>query len=129
MTEAAPRTLRRIVFAYSLDFFPGSLIIGCNQLRRKVERAGFDVAVSTYPIESLPADADFIFVPAELEIQTRAAAPEAVVEPLETLLNHPAYNRLIEQLEQGTHWTAPHRVDVPEAEGKTVQYRGYQRID
>jgi mannitol-specific phosphotransferase system IIBC component len=121
--------VRRIVFGYDIDFFPGLLIVGCNQLKRKLERAGFDVRVGTFPLDHLPPDTDIIFVPSELDAMARKAAPQCRIESLDSLLNHPAYNQLVEQLERGTEWTAPPLAAHSDEEGQIMQYRGYQRID
>ena len=124
-----PVTVRRIVFGYDIDFFPGLLIVGCNQLKRKIARAGFDVAVGTFPLDGLPPDVDIIFVPSELAAAAQKMAPQCRIESLDSFLNHPAYNRLVEQLGQGVEWTARRKVPQNDDEGQIVQYRGYQRID
>lgn len=125
-----PRVLKRIVFGYSVDCFPGTLIIGHNQLKRKLIRAGFDVTVSMAPLKDLPPDVDILFVPPELAEAARQVACHCQVEVLETFLNHPLYDTLINKLD-GTEWVARRLTEhPPEAEsGQIVRYRGYERIE
>ncbi len=125
-----PRILKRIVFGYSADCFPGQLIVGHNQLKRKLVRAGFDVTVSMAPLKDLPPDVDILFVPPELAEAARPAASHCQVEVLETFLNHPLYDALIKKLD-GTEWIARRLTDHPPAEesGQIVRYRGYERIE
>ncbi len=132
MTAApsSPRRLRRIAFGYTLDNFPGALIVGQHQLTRKLERAGFDVAVSFCPLNDLPADTDILIVAPELVPAACQAAPHSHVQIVENFINHPAYDELIEQLQAGKEWMAARLADRPVTEGgKILHYRGYERID
>lgn len=126
-----PRVVRRIAFGYALDFFPGTLILGFNQLKHMLERAGFATTVSMSPLGDLPLDADIILVPRELLEGARKVAPNSRVEGLDSFLDHPIYRRLIGELESGQEWTAARLTQRPseEGEGQVVRYRGYQRID
>ncbi|MBI1800728.1 MAG: hypothetical protein HYR71_03755 [Chloroflexi bacterium] len=130
-TSPAARPLKRIVFGYTLDGFPGLLIVGYNQLKRKLERARFDIAMSLCPLSDLPAEVDVLFVPAELAEAARQAAPASRIEALDSFMNHPAYNLLIQQLVEGREWTALKRPAEPpsDEEGYIVRYRGYERIE
>ncbi len=125
------RIIKRIVFGYSLDNFPGALIIGQHTLQRKLERAGFDVSVSFCPLSDLSADTDILIVAPELVPAACQAAPHSHVQIVEDFINHPAYDELIEQLQSGKEWTAARLADRPAAteEGKIFKYRGYERID
>lgn len=124
------RLVRRIVFGYTYDAFPGALIIGCNQLKRKMERAGFAVIVETAPLDALPPDTDIVFVPEALADAARHAAPQCRIETLDVLLNHPSYNALVEQLTNGSDWTAERAAPPADpSAGKIQTYRGYMRID
>jgi mannitol-specific phosphotransferase system IIBC component len=126
-----PRVVRRIAFGYALDFFPGTLILGFNQLKHMLERAGFAATVSMSPLSDLPLDADIILVPRVLLEGARKVAPNSRVEGLDSFLDHPIYRSLIEELESGQEWTAARLTQHPseEGEGQVVRYRGYQRID
>lgn len=121
---------KRIVFGYSLDFFPGSLLLGHHQLKRMIERAGFDLSVLMSPLSDVPPDTDLLFVVSELEQAARQAAPHARVEVVEDFVNHPAYERLIKELEAGTTIIA-RKIDERERKerAKILHYRGYERLD
>lgn len=124
------RLVRRIVFGYSYDAFPGLLIVACNQLKRKLERAGFAVKIGTEPLSSLPDDTDIVFVPQELEREARQAAPQCRIEVLDELLNHPSYNELVDQIVDGSEWTAASAPPPADPSAGTIQtYRGSLRID
>ncbi|MBI5878097.1 MAG: hypothetical protein HZB53_10615 [Chloroflexi bacterium] len=124
------RLVRRIVFGYTYDAFPGLLIVACNQLKRKLERAGFAVTVETAPLSALPPDTDIVFVPLALADVARQAASQCRIEVLDELLNHPSYNILVAQLMDGSEWTAlPAAPPADPAAGTIQTYRGSLRID
>jgi len=124
------RLVRRIVFGYTYDAFPGLLIIACSQLKRKLERAGFAVRVETAPLADLPGDTDIVFVPRDLEREARAAAPQCRIEALDDLLNHPSYNVLVDQIADGSEWTAAQTAPPADPAAGSIQtYRGSLRID
>ncbi|MBI5029376.1 MAG: hypothetical protein HZB51_02525 [Chloroflexi bacterium] len=125
------RVLRQIVFGYTIDCFPGSLILGHHQLKRMIERAGFDVKVEMLPLTELPPNVDILIVPAELAEPSRQFASQCHVEILHDMANHPMYGDLIRQLEAGTAWSAARMVEPTSAEdgGQIMRYRGYERIE
>ncbi|MBI5653762.1 MAG: hypothetical protein HZC40_25430 [Chloroflexi bacterium] len=127
----APRSIKRIVFGYTHDFFPGALILGHNQLKRMIARAGFDIAVSFAPLSDLPAPVDILFVPAELAQVARTAAPSSQIQAIENFVNAPAYDQLIQQLNAGIAMRASRLSERVEsdAEKNIVRYRGYERIE
>jgi len=130
-STAQPRLVKTIVFGYTLDYFPGPLIVGYNQLKRKLQRAGFAVSVRLCPLSDLPSDVSIIFTPLELADQAAQAAPHSRIIALESFLNQPSYNALVEQLKEGREWTAA-RVSTharSDDEGQIVNYRGYERIE
>ncbi len=92
--DSRPR--RTIVFGFTLDVFPGLLIVGYNQMKHKVAEAGINARVSMSALGDLPPGVDVLFVPPELEQVARAAAPGARVEVLDNFLNYPGYNTLVE---------------------------------
>ena len=133
MTErqSMPRVLKQIVFGYAIDFFPGLLIVGYQQLKRKIARSGFDVTVSMNPLSDLPLETDILLVPEQLLDEARRVASTSQVEPLDNFLNHPLYNVLVRQLVEGNVWTAPKLAAPSESdeEGEIRTYRGYERIE
>lgn len=124
-----PRCVKRIVFGYTVDCFPGLLIVGCNQLKRKIERAGFDVAVSMEPLTALPTDTDILCVPPEL-LKAAQQTTDCRIEVIDHYLNHPTYNTVIAQLKAGHEWTAARRSErmTSADDGEIMTYRGYERI-
>jgi mannitol-specific phosphotransferase system IIBC component len=126
----APRLIHRIGFGYALDFMPAALIVGFNQLRRKLERAGFSVVISLEPLSALPAGLDILFVPPELEATARAVAPQLPIVVVANFLNHPSYSELIRRLAEGREIYALPVEDERPASGAVVErYRGYERIE
>ncbi len=125
------RVLKRIVFGYSVDSFSGLQIVGYNQFKRMLARAGFDIAVSLAPLNDLAPDVDILFVSPNLAEPARQAAPRSRVEVLENFVNHPIYERMIQQLTDGQEWTAARLSERRSAEdgGEIVRYRGYERIE
>ncbi len=90
----------KIAFGFTLDVFPGPLILGYNQVKHKLAEAGVHASVSLTALADLPADVDVVFVPPELAEAARLAAPHAHVEALDNFLNHPGYNALVQDLAQ-----------------------------
>ena len=126
-----PRLIRRIVFGYTVDSFPGMLILGQHQLKRKIERAGFDILVTFLPLDDLPSDTDILFVLPALEQMARRAVPDSIVYVVEDFVNNPEYDQVIEKLLVGTDWTAKQLSDRPPEDegGEIVRYRGYERLE
>ena len=126
-----PQVLKRIVFGYSVDSFSGSELLGYNQLKRMLERAAYDVAVSLEPLNELPSNIDLMFVPPHLADQARQATPQTRVQVIEDFVNNPIYEALIQKLQDGREWTAPKVVarSATDESGQIVRYRGYERID
>jgi mannitol-specific phosphotransferase system IIBC component len=124
------RLIRSIGFVYALDYMPAPLLVGYNQLRRKLERAKLNVMVELVPVNDLPADMDLLFVPTQLEPVVRGLRPSEHMVVLDSFLNHPAYAELIERLQDGMEWYAL-PLDAPPAptEAIILRYRGNVRID
>jgi hypothetical protein len=96
--EPAADKQKQVVFGFTLDVFPGMLIVGYNQFKRKAAEAGLQAQVRLMNLSDVPADVDVLFVPPELAEAARRAAPHSRVEALDNYLNHPSYNGLIEAL-------------------------------
>ena len=127
--DSSPRLLRRVVIGYTVDYFPGSLIIAHHTLQAKLARAGYAVAVTLAPLHDLPEGVDILLTPPQLAEAARAVAPDAVHVSLETFAHHPFYDRLVEELAAGQAWTAARPVERPAGQGEVVVYRGYERVD
>ena len=126
-----PTLIRRIVFGYTLDNFPGAIVLGHHQLKRMVARAGFAIKVTLAPLTDLPPDTDLLFIPPELESVAHSLLAPERIHIVEEMVNHPSYARLIENLVEGVAITAARRDDPTAAEnaGNIITYRGNQRVE
>jgi hypothetical protein len=88
----------RVVFGYTYDVFPGLLIVGYNQMKRKLSNAGIDAIVSMLPLADLPARVDYLLVPPDLGDAAARSAPTSTVLRIENFMNNPQYNEVVEAL-------------------------------
>jgi hypothetical protein len=107
-----PGCERCAVFGYTYDIFPGTLIIGYHQLKRKLVDAGVDAVVRMLPIADLPPRVDYLFVPPELAAAAARAAPRSHVEAIDNFLNHPSYNAVVEEWSRNADAAIPHSAAV-----------------
>ena len=131
-TDSPParKLIRLVGFGYALDFMPAPLLVGYNQLRRKVERAGLNVAIELVPLSDLPAELDILFVPAPLETTARSFWNAGPLIVLETYQNHPAYSELVSRLQQGSEiYALPMEPPPAPDEPIILHYRGNVRVD
>jgi mannitol-specific phosphotransferase system IIBC component len=109
---------------------PAPLLVGYNRLRRKVERAGLNVAVELVPLSDLPSELDILFVPAPLEAAARSVWNAGPLIVLEAYHNHPAYSELVSRLQQGTEiYALPMEPPPAPDEPIILHYRGNVRVD
>ena len=128
--SSIPTVIRRIVFGYTLDHFPSAIILGHNQLKRMLERAGFAIKVTMAPLTDLPPDVDILFVPPELEQAAQAILAPERIQVLEDMVNHPRYANLVQQLTERVTITAARQDEhATENAGNIITYRGYQRVE
>jgi mannitol-specific phosphotransferase system IIBC component len=113
-----------------VDFFPGTVILGFNQLKLKLSRSQFDVKVSMEPI-SVRLDADIVFVPSQLAEAARRAAPQSQILVQHNPVGDPRYDALVRKLEEGSEWAAARVADstMGSEQGRIMHYRGYERVD
>lgn len=127
---SSPRALRRVVVGYTVDYFPGSLILAHHTLQAKLARAGYAVAVTLAPLHDLPeGGVDILLAPSTLAEEARRAAPDAYHVSLETFAHHPFYDQLLDELAAGRVWTAERISERPAGQGEIMVYRGYERVD
>jgi len=88
----------RVDFGYTYDVFPGLLIVGYNQMKRKLSSASIDAIVSMLPLADLPARVDYLLVPPELGDTAARHAPTSTVLLIENFMNNPQYNEVVEAL-------------------------------
>jgi hypothetical protein len=128
--EPTAKLIRSIGFGYALDFMPAPFLVGYNQLRRKMKRAGLKVHVSLVPLSDLPPDLDVLFVPAQLLDTARRLAPDKWIISLDSYLNHPSYTKLVERLTDGSEIYALRIQDMaPQAGNPVLRYLGNVRVD
>lgn len=83
----------------------GSSLIGANQLKKKLKKAGFKVKVVNSPAHSIPADADVLVVHEGLANQVRAKAPDKVIIAFQSFVNNPVYGQIVQAFENGDEIT------------------------
>ncbi len=89
-----------IIFGFTLDIFPGMLIVGYEQMKRQVEEVGVNAQVQMLSLGALPANLHTLIVPIELEQAAHQAAPNARVIALAEMVNAPEYESLIEEFKR-----------------------------
>lgn len=88
----------RIVFGFTLDIFPAALILGFEQLRKRIAEAGLKYKVEMSLLNELPSEMVMLFVPRELAGSARQLFSGDKVQALDDLVNNSAYDKLVEQL-------------------------------
>ena len=79
----------------------GSSLIGANQLKKKLKKAGIKVKVVNSPAHTIPNDAQILVVHKGLEKQVRAKAPDRVVIAFSNFVNNPVYDKIVQAFENG----------------------------
>jgi hypothetical protein len=129
-SRPAPRPIRRVVCAYSVDSLPGAWLQTWRRLDRLLQRSGFKVKATLAPLEDLPEDTDILVVPPELREAARAAArPGTRVLITPPAAAAAAFEDLVKRLEAGVEITAEHVNPAEQAGPKIVTYRGSTLLD
>lgn len=131
--EPEPRLVQSVVVGYDLNALPPALIRAFMVLRRKVERAGFQVEVSLRALPDLPPELDVLFVAGELVAAAQQRRPGVEVRGLDLGAGHqPAFDQFVDQLQAGqTHRALPRLsgdAQPASAQRVTVRYRGNSRL-
>lgn len=113
LAPAAPRLVRRIVWAYEVGVLPVPWLMGYKRLKAMVERMDFAVRVDLTPLSSLPADSDVLCVPGELTVAGREAAPDAHLIAFSARPSQEALQALVAQLGAGVELTAERAATEP----------------
>ncbi len=93
------RDIDRIVFA--CDAGIGSSAMGAGILKKKVADANLDIEVVNFAIDSVPKDTKVIVCHKKLYERAIKNLPNAKIRVVESFLNDPAYDILIEDLKKG----------------------------
>jgi mannitol-specific phosphotransferase system IIBC component len=97
--SVAASDVKKIVFACEAGM--GSSLIGANQLKKKIKKAGLDVAVEHSPARAIPEDAQIVIAHKGLANVAREQAPWAVVIAFTNFVNNPIYDQLVKALQKG----------------------------
>ncbi len=89
----------KIIFA--CDAGIGSSAMGSGILKRKVQDAGLDISVENSAVDSVDKDVKIILTHKNLYDRAKQAAPNAVVRTVESFLNDPQYDILVNNLKEG----------------------------
>lgn len=90
--------VRKIAFA--CDAGMGSSAMGASILRKKINEAGLKVQVINTAINEIPKDADIVICHKELAERVKAASPKAEHIFIETFINNPVYDEIVENLKE-----------------------------
>ncbi len=100
-----------------------------DEIQGKLARAVYAISVTLSSLHDLPADTDILLTPPELAEEAQRVAPQVYHVTLDTYARHAFYELLIERLDKGQVWTAPHVVERQPNETEVITYRGYERVD
>jgi PTS system mannitol-specific IIC component len=89
-------SVKKIIVA--CDAGMGSSAMAASQVRSKVQKAGLDIKVDNSAVDEIPQDVDIVIVHKELLDRAKKSAPGKEYIPIETFLNNPVYDELIERL-------------------------------
>lgn len=129
--RSRPRVVEKIVFGYE-NAVPAALLIGFEQLKHKLKRAGLNITVTFLPLHNLPEDVDVLLVTEDAVASARKTTPNAAhVIVLRQYRNSPVYSTLVTQLQEGVEFRAKTKDDdgTTSQQSHTVKYRGYRKID
>jgi mannitol-specific phosphotransferase system IIBC component len=99
-TRSVPATeVSKIAFICEAGM--GSSLIGANQLKKKLKKAGFKIKVVNSPTHSIPNDAQILVVHQGLANQVREKAPDRVVIAFQNFVGNPVYDQLVQALKNG----------------------------
>lgn len=88
-----------IVFA--CDAGIGSSAMGAGILRNKIKKIGLNIKVENYAVDKVPEGIKLVVCHKNLYNRARKNLPKAKIKTVESFLNDPAYDILIEDLKKG----------------------------
>ena len=98
--SVAAADVKKIIIACEAGM--GSSLMVTNQLKKKLKKAGLNVAVAHSPARSIPQDAQVVVVHKGLSKLVRERAEWAVVLPFDNFMNIPAFDKIIKALQNNT---------------------------
>ncbi|WP_081915181.1 PTS mannitol transporter subunit IICB [Anaerosalibacter massiliensis] len=93
------KDIDKIVFA--CDAGIGSSAMGAGILRNKIKEANLDIIIENYAVESVPKDVVLIVCHKNLYERAKKTLPNAKIRTVESFLNDPEYDKLVEDLKKG----------------------------
>jgi mannitol-specific phosphotransferase system IIBC component len=101
MAKSIPAAkVKKIVIACEAGM--GSSLMVTNKLKKKVKQGGFKVKVAHTPVRAIPKNAQIVVVHKGLAKMAYQKAPWAVILPFDNFMNIPAFDRIINALENNT---------------------------
>ncbi len=76
----------------------GSSAMAASQIKSKVKEAGLNIEVDNAAVDEVPQDADIIIVHENLLDRAKKAAPGKEYIPIDTFINNPIYDEVVERL-------------------------------
>lgn len=95
-TEFDPQNVNKIIFA--CDAGMGSSAMGASILKNKAKKAGVEVEITNTSISNIPADADVVVTHKDLTSRAKEKLPTAHHISVDSFLNSPKYDELINSL-------------------------------
>lgn len=101
MTKSVPAAdVKKIIIACEAGM--GSSLMVTNKLKKMLKQAKFNhIKVAHSPARSIPKDAQIVVVHKGLSKMVREKAPWAIVIPFDNFMNIPAFNKIIDALQNG----------------------------
>lgn len=91
--------VREIIFACEAGI--GSSAMGSGILKKKIKEAGFDINVINSAVDRLSKDAQVVVTHENLLERAQQAAPNAVIYTVQSFLNDPTYDEIVDDLKRG----------------------------
>lgn len=96
-TAAIPaEEIKHIVFA--CDAGMGSSAMGASVLKKKLQKAGFDIEVTHASVSSIPPEAQIVVTHQDLKERAMKSAPQARLVTITNFMTAPEYDELVESL-------------------------------
>ncbi len=103
MAKSVPATdVKKIIIACEAGM--GSSLMVTNKLKKMLKKAKINgVKVAHSPARAIPKDAQIVVVHKGLSKMVREKATWAVVIPFDNFMNIPAFDRIVDALQNGTN--------------------------
>lgn len=86
---------------FACDAGIGSSAMGSGILKKKIKEAGFDINVTNCAVDRLNKDAQVVVTHENLLERAQQAAPNAVIYTVQSFLNDPTYDEIVDDLKKG----------------------------